>query len=585
MTRKLVIGWLLVTLAALGLTRAVVALPEQCDTPTAAEVDASISEAIGWFERNQNPDGTWLYRYDGPAGVDLGDYNWVRHAGVLISMEQAAAAGYDGAAEVADRGWPVMLDKVIETDRGLAIDALGISTGGTALTGIALGERRLRTDDPTHDGVLRGLGIFVAGQVSDDGSVLNEVDRSTGEPVPGSFSPFATGQAMFLLARLDRLFPDEGWGDTARRIGHYVATERAEREGYVPDTSDHWGAYALSELVRTPGVELTGLEQSFARKQMGIMSIQVRYESQRTNGGIDRWLRGRQTLGAGLGTIGEALGAYRVVADAEPAFDGQRGWLAERLSCAADLLAQRQVGPEEAATHPDPGRSQGAWFQFGITQMDDTRHALSALLQARVTGAVPDDPPGATEEPEILPRRTPVPAEVALVILAAVAALSPTRLVLLGRGCSLVRPSIAGVVILGGLTAVGGPLLRALSISVPTGVAAAGLVLVAAGLWATARGLPPVPDLGDGRATEVRVLMGGLLRPETIVASLAIGAGGQGWSWVLALAVTALAAGLLAARPSSSPAFAAMLGWGVRLAGALAVLTGMGLLVEGIYAI
>lgn len=571
-------AWVLVTLAVLALTRVVIALPEQCSgTPTAAEVDRAIDEAIGWFARNQHPDGTWLYRYDGPQGIDLGDYHWVRHAGVLVSLEQAAAAGYDGAAEVADRGWPALLDKVVERDDGLVIDALGISTGGTALAGIALGERRLRTGDTTHDGLLVGFGHFVAGQVKPDGSVWNDVDARTGQVIPGSVSPFATGQAMFFLARLDRLFPGWGWDEPVARIGEYVATERAAREGYVPDVSDHWGAYALAERTESPDVRLTELERSFARKQMGIMGIQIRYESQRTNGGIDRWLRGRQTLGAGLGTIGEALGALSVVAKAEPGFEGQRGWLAQRLACSADLLVARQVGPDEAATHPDPGRSQGAWFQFGITQMDDTRHALSALLAARTTGAVPDG------EPPILPRRTPVPGAAALVILAALAALSPTRLVAMGRGCQMARPAVAGVAVLAGLTALGGPLFRSLSIGIPTGVAAAGLVLAAAGLWAMAKGLPPLPDLGMARANQVRLLMGGVLRPETILVSLAVGAGGQGWAWVLALALVTLGAALLAARPAALPD--PVLAWGTRLAGALAVLAGAALLVEGIYAV
>lgn len=578
MLKRVVAAWVLVTLGVLALTRAVVALPEQCTaSPTAAEVDRSIEEAIAWFERNQRPDGTWLYRYDGPQGIDLGDYHWVRHAGVLVSMEQAAAAGYEGAAEVADRGWPALLDKVVERDDGLVIDALGISTGGTALAGIALGERRLRTGDTTHDGLLVGFGHFVANMVKPDGSVWNDVDSRTGEVIPGSVSPFATGQAMFFLARLDRLFPGWGWDEPVARIGEYVATDRAAREGYVPDVSDHWGAYALAELTATPDTSLTELERSFARKQMGIMGIQIRYESQRTNGGIDRWLRGRQTLGAGLGTIGEALGAFAVVAKAEPGFEGQRGWVAERLACAADLLVARQVGPEEAATHPDPSRSQGAWFQFGITQMDDTRHALSALVAARTTGAVPDG------EPPILPRRAPVPGAWALALLAALAALSPARLVAMGRGCDLVRPSVAGVAVLGALTAVGGPVLRGLSIGIPTGVAAAGLVLAAAGLWAVARGLPPLPDLGAPSANQARLLMGGVLRPETIVASLAVGAGGQGWVWVLTLAVVALAAALLASRPAAVPE--PVLAWGTRLAGALAVLAGVALVVEGVFAI
>jgi hypothetical protein len=169
------------------------------------------------------------------------------------------------------------------------------------------------------------------------------------------------------------------------------------------------------------------------------------------------------------------------------------------------------------------------------------------------------------------------------VVLAAIAALSPTRLLLLGRGCTLVRPAAFGVGILAGLTALGGPLVTALSVSPATAVAAAGLALAAAGLWPVARGLPPQVPLPDPRAVQVRALMGGIVRPETVLASLALGAGGQGWVWVLALSLTLLGTALLPQR--TGPSLDAMLGWGVRLAGALAVLSGVGLLVEGIYAV
>jgi hypothetical protein len=575
-SRRTIALWLAATALVLGFARTVVALPEQCTTaPSLAAIDTSIDEAIGWFERNQRADGTWLYRFDGPQGVDLGGYNWTRHAGVLVSMEQAAAAGRSSAADIADRGWPVLLGHVTEVPTGLAVASPdGISTGGTALAGIALGERRLRTGDPEHDDTLRGVGRFVAGQVQADGRLWNAVDATTRRPAPGTNNPFAVGQAMFLLARLDRLFPGEGWGEPARLLGVYAATSRAVTDGYVPDLSDHWGAYALAELVSTEGVRLTGTERSFARRQMGIMGVQIRYESQRTNGGVDRWLRGRQTLGAGLGTIGEAIGAFTVVAAAEPGFEGTRAWLRERLLCTADLLVARQVGPAAAARQPDPSGSQGAWFQFGITQMDDTRHAMSALLAARPFAA---DGSGGSGEPTIEPRRTPVPASAVLVVLAAIAAINPGRLARAARGCTMVRPGIAGVAAIAGITALGTPLLRALSVGPATGVVAAGLVLVLAGLWAFVRPGPDAP------ADETGVLLHGVLRPEVVLASLAVGAGGQGWTWVLTASFVVLAAGYAASRPTPLPD--RLLVWSGRLAAVLAVYAGVALVVDAVYAV
>ena len=121
---------------------------------------------------------------------------------------------------------------------------------------------------------------------------------------------------------------------------------------------------------------------------------QVRYESQRTNRFPTTLTRGRQTLGAGLGTIGEGLanlaslsgsaglaslsGAAGLPAPAGLA--GQRDVLVERADCVAGMLVDRQLDAARAASAPAPDRAAGAWYQFGVTQMDDQQHALSALL-------------------------------------------------------------------------------------------------------------------------------------------------------------------------------------------------------------
>jgi len=82
----------------------VLAPPERCPQPTAASIDRSAAQAVQWFARNQHPDGTWLYEYDTAADVDLGGYNLVRHAGAVMGLYQAAAAGQPDALASADRG-------------------------------------------------------------------------------------------------------------------------------------------------------------------------------------------------------------------------------------------------------------------------------------------------------------------------------------------------------------------------------------------------------------------------------------------------------------------------------------------------
>src|SRR5262245_59011795 len=126
--------WAALVVATAGVSRAVVALPEGCDTPSPAAVENAAEEAIGWLAHNQRPDGRWLYRYDIDDGRDVGGYNWVRHAGVLFALEQASAAGMTEAGPVADRGIEAARGRlVVHDDRAALVDAGQLTTGGTSL--------------------------------------------------------------------------------------------------------------------------------------------------------------------------------------------------------------------------------------------------------------------------------------------------------------------------------------------------------------------------------------------------------------------------------------------------------------------
>lgn len=589
---RLVLVWVLATLAVLGVARTVVALPERCGAPTAATVDTAVADTVTWFVNNQRPDGRWLYRYDGVADVDLGDYNWVRHAGVLLSLEQTARFLTGDVAEAAalsaDRGWVAVQREAVTVPTPNGEGRLLSTTGGSALAGVAWAERRERLRDPALDADLAAWVRLVAAQVQADGSVLNQVDTITGEGVPGSMGPFATGQALFLMYRTARLVAEQGVDiaddleTPARRIGEYIARYRADIEGFVPDTSDHWSAYGFADLMtlRDDRATLTDAELAFARKQIGIAGVQVRYESQRTNSGLDRWLRGRQTFPAGLGTLGESLGGWWTVTTVHPALATYRDAVESRLACTAGMLVDRQMRGAVADAAPSPERSRGAWFQFGITQMDDQQHALSALLLARVTGAVPDQ-----GRIDLIPRRTQVPESALIVILVAVALTNPVRMGRRGAGCDVARPAAVSIAVLAAVTAVGGPVLRALDISAATAVVAAGLVAALAGLLGvTTAGR----DARPASAGAIEVATTTVLRPELLLVSLAVGAGGQGWTWMATVAVVVVVGAGLASRPAPVSTSAStrtdVWVWAVRLVAAIAVLAGVALVVEGIYA-
>jgi len=376
---------------------------------------------------------------------------------------------------------------------------------------------------------------------------------------------------LFLLAQARAIGETQEFDTEISAIIRYLATERALREGYVPDVSDHWGAYAMAVLTKTAPQFLTDRHTTeFIRKQLGIAGIQVRYESQRTNDGLNRYTRGRQTLGAGLGTLGEAIGAWQIVVAEQPALRDQQPWLHERLYCVAELLVDRQIDEKDAAQLSDPTSARGAWAQFGITQMDDQQHAISAMIAAR---NVDLDAPNT-------PRRTPIPENALLVVLSAIALINPGRLMQRGASCSGIRISVIGSGVLILLAAIGGPILRSLNVSAATAVVSAGAAAVVTTLIAFAMQLR---SRSDSLASNVEFLLYGILRPETMMLAIAVGAGGQGWTWSIAIAIA------MAVTMSVSPLRIArnsvVVVWLFRLFMVATVALGIALIVDGVYAV
>ena len=379
--------------ATLGGLRALIVQPEHCGDSSPATLRAAAQLAVDWIAANQRDDGSYLYRYDRDADVDLGGYNIVRHAGATMSLEQAASMGVAGAAAAGDAGLAWARDRLVDGPGWVALaepDAPTVRVGSAALLAAALAERRQRTGDTTDDGLLRGLGAFMTAMVNDRGQVYGDWDTATQAPVAGSWSAYFTGEVFWALAQLHREFPGEGYDATAARIADYLATARDDVEGWWPDIPDHWAAYGFAEMAAWPGgYDFTPAEVRYMRRQAGLQSLQVRYESQRTNGWFTHLTRGRPTLGAGQGVMGEALDHWAIAADEIGGLADLRAPLLERARCAAGLVAARQTGADDIdsdATSLARRRTLGAWFQFGVTQLDDQQHSLSAMLGALQLG-------------------------------------------------------------------------------------------------------------------------------------------------------------------------------------------------------
>jgi len=556
-----------------------------CGSTTQNARDTAVSQAISWLSVNQNSDGTFLYRYDAEQDVDLGRYNWVRHAGTILALEQARGQGFDTAIASSEAAIDVAFKHVIRMSTAGAevaglIDGASISTGGTALFALALMERRDAIDSSEFDEDIHAMLRFLESSLKarDDGSVIVRADAQLdGQFATDSVGLFATSQTLFALARAERLFPGDQWGDQAHPILKYLTTFKANEEGFVPDMSDHWAAYAMGEMTQwTTPIVFTDIELAWARKQMGMASIMVRYESQISGSGVNQMLRGHAAIGASAGTHGEALAGWARLALANDEFAGSVSALNQRLSCNNSLLIKRQVSQNESQTYLHPSRVVGSWLSGGVTQVDDQQHAMSALLQANIVNHRIEQFSGE------LPRRESVPSSL-LVALLTILLLNPPRLVrtlrhlhvsqsvhgLIRRGSQptlgyLYRFAVLfAIVILNGSRVLGW-----LDTNVPTALVAAGIVGVLASLSTLAY-----------RSTAPSLFFV-VARPELLIVGLAVSADGRWWSVIGGLVVAALWSRYLLKRVSDTS-----LVWATRTCAAVSLALSIMLIVNGVFAI
>jgi len=515
--------------AVLLVTRVAGAPAEHCPPSDPSTLRHGVDEALDWFTRNQKPDGSWLFQYDAAAGRDLGGYDVVHHAGAVSALWQAAGAGFDAALGPAANGVAFGNQHLHdEGDWSAIYNGTGpLETGASALYLAGLGLRRQVTGASDLDGEMHRLAAFLVAQTEERGSVL-AFREPNGAPLAGNYSPFATGQVFWALALMHEQFPGEGWDEPALRIGTYLASQRDDREDDMPDVSDHWAAYGLATVAAWPGADpahpLPDALVPLLVRQAGVLGLQIRWESQRSDGWLNTVLRGDHAIPAGLGSLGEGIAGLWRVAEADPRLGDLAHALGERATCAAGMVASRQVTAAQAANYPEPGRVQGAWFHGGLTRMDDEQHRLSAMVRSLpIAEQARPGRPGATSD---------LPAVLGVLVLLALA--NPARAALGFPAAGRSRRQRVAVAAIGGGIAAGAlvilavaadPLLDALHVSAPTvRIAVAVVVVVTAVIDLVGRVPSPEPSLPGLGAGLVPMLVPLVLRPGLALLAVSVAA-------------------------------------------------------------
>ncbi|HUF54560.1 MAG TPA: hypothetical protein VMR52_12425 [Dehalococcoidia bacterium] len=369
----------------LGGVRFAVVPPESCGIEDEDQILLAAQRSAAWMSRNQYDDGSYVYLYYKDTDTIPRDYNEVRHAGVTMSLYQAAGRlGDRDALAAADRAVGWMEDNLVRRHDWAALAYGGRldrpPLGASALMVISLAERRLATADDQYDDLMHEVGNYMTTLQRPDGGFHIGWDVQADAPDTYGTSRYYPGEALWALALMHEAFPGEGWDDHAWATLRFITEDRDEVEGVeFPPLPDQWASYGLAEMVEWG---LSDFQIDYARRLAGRFGLLIRTESQREGSAWGTTVRGREARASGIGTWAEGMaGLWRVAAQDKRLAD-IKNKAEKRLHCVAGILAERQYTPEEAAEYPRPGIVEGAWFINEETRMDDMQHAFSGIIYA-----------------------------------------------------------------------------------------------------------------------------------------------------------------------------------------------------------
>lgn len=356
--------------------------PEDCGLNNMDAINASALEAMGWIQRNQNADGTYVYEYNRDTDELSGQYNNVRHAGVTMSLYQAFGKfRQTETLRTADRAMEWMFERTERRNGWAALAPSGdyAELGASDLMLVSLLEREWAMDTDEYDEEMKELGRFIVSMQKDDGNFYIGYDLVRDEPRYEGTSRYYPGESLLGLAMLHNMFPDEGWDEPALKALDYLTTKRDELENVdFPPLPDQWTAMAIGEMA---GWGLTEQQADYVHRLASRFGLLVRTEAQRQGSWYGLEFRGRHARGAGAGTWIEGITGLWRATWRDERLEDIREPLQERAVCMSGIMAANQVTEVEAEKYGRPEIAQGAWFTQGATRMDDQQHVLSGLIQ------------------------------------------------------------------------------------------------------------------------------------------------------------------------------------------------------------
>ena len=347
--------------------------------------------------RSVAKDGKFAYSYYPKSGKEAQSYNMLRHAGTVWAMLQLYKTTLTPELRrAAERAIGYLLGSVKpapgDARAAVVVEAGEVKLGGNALALLALAEHAELTGDRRHLGVMRQLARWMIGvQAAGGRFAVHKMSYPAGEPHL-LVSAYYPGEAIFALARLYGIDPQEEYLDAAEKNALFLINTRDGRvlPGKLPH--DHWLCYGLDELYRRRKKPV--FLEHVDRISRAIVQAQVRDGAPHPD-----WYgcflgRPRSSWAT---TRTEALcAAWRLARDFGKPL--QPEMLAQAVRAGTRFSLRTQFVPPSAMYVQDPPRCLGG-FRESLTnyevRIDYVQHSIAAILGClAVVQAAPPNGPG-----------------------------------------------------------------------------------------------------------------------------------------------------------------------------------------------
>lgn len=327
-------------------------------------------------------DGRFVYAYLPKSDSESESYNILRHAGTIYAMadlyQETGDARLLDAIEraIGFLGTYMRRCPVPAGFENCIVENNEAKLGGNALAVLALTQYMQATGDAALLEEARSLARWIVSNQDASGEFkIHKAEFPSGAPMDFS-SQYYPGEAIYALARLYTLDPNDLWLSAAANGALWLANDRIQGKVLNDIVHDHWLLLGLDALQH---IQPNPVFVESARQIAAAIAA-----SQNLNPQYPDWLGSYYSLprSTPAATRSEGLlAAYRILRDFDAS--GQADWVMQTVRRNITFQLGTQFHPESVMYLQDPQRALGGFHQsltnFEIRN-DYVQHNLSSIL-------------------------------------------------------------------------------------------------------------------------------------------------------------------------------------------------------------